>query len=316
MAATTLAAVAGTRRYGIQPGLPSWVSATFLLERHLGALWAICFVPLNASLVWLFLGSYVIRMWALEAGYHRYFSHRSFCVSRAGQFVLALLGAQVGQRGALYWAYVHRLHHRTADTSHDYFSPVANSFAYAYIGWMRDSDHMKTDLDAIADFARFPELRWLNRFQHAVMLATGGFIALAGYLGWFGSAVTWWSALAWGYFVPLTLVTHSVLLINTLCHYSRLPGGYRRYETPDASLNRHLLSFLTLGAAYHNNHHRAAALARAGFAWYEIDVTYYSLRLLQVLGLVRDVKARIPEDIAVEGGLRPPRAPARAVGDP
>ena len=106
------------------------------------------------------------------------------------------------------------------------------------------------------------------------------------------------------YYVPLALVMHSVLLINTLCHYPKFPGGYRRYETADQSLNRPILSFLTLGAAYHNNHHRSASLARSGFAWYEIDVTYYSLRLLQAIGLVHDVKSKVSEELAIEGGFK------------
>lgn len=294
---------APARSLGQQAGAPAWVSQVFLLERHLGALVAVLFVPLNTSLALLCLASYCVRMWGLEACYHRYFSHRAFKTSRAGQVVLALIGAQTGQRGALYWSCVHRLHHRQADTARDFFSPITNSFWFAYGGWIRRPENLITHLDVVPDLAKYPELLWLNRMQHVIMLATALLIMAAGHAGWLGPDVDGWSALAWGYFVPVTLVTHSVLLINTLCHLPRFPGGYRRYETNDHSVNRHVLSFLTLGAGYHNNHHRVASLARSGFAWYEFDLTYYSLLLLQSLGLVWDVKGKVPEDVAREGGL-------------
>ena len=86
-----------------------------------------------------------------------------------------------------------------------------------------------------------------------------------------------------------------------------LPGGFRRFDTPDQSVNRPLLALLTLGGGWHNNHHRYAAPARAGFAWWEIDVAYCTLRVLEAFGVVRKVKGRLPDDVLRDGGLRPSR---------
>jgi stearoyl-CoA desaturase (delta-9 desaturase) len=83
-----------------------------------------------------------------------------------------------------------------------------------------------------------------------------------------------------------------------------LPGGYRRYDVADHSVNRPMLALLTLGAGFHNNHHRFASAARAGFAWYEIDITYGILRAMACVGMIRDVKGSIPDDVLIEGGLR------------
>jgi stearoyl-CoA desaturase (delta-9 desaturase) len=163
---------------------------------------------------------------------------------------------------------------------------------------------MATDLDRIPDFARFPELRWMNTWAQLVMVLTAIAIALAGHWGWFGGNVNGWSALGWGYFVPIVLVNHSIFSINVFCHLPRFPGAYRRFGTDDQSVNRSLLGIVTLGGGYHNNHHRYAQGARSGFAWFEIDGTYYILRALQAVGLIWDVKSKVPEEILKEGGIR------------
>jgi len=176
-------------------------------------------------------------------------------------------------------------------------------FARAYIGWFGASENSSTDLDEVPDFARFPELRWLNRWYLPIFYAGAASIFVCGYLGGFGPKVTGVSALLWGFYVPSFLQIHSIAMINTFGHMPKWVGGYRRFETPDGSMNRPVLALITGGAGWHNNHHRYPGLARAGFAWYEVDLTYYSLRFLEVLGLVRDVRRKIPHDIRREGRL-------------
>ena len=291
------------RRFGRQRGVPPWVIQLRIAIAATGGILAPILYPPTTPLVTLFVASYLIRMWATETVYHRYFSHRAYRAGRIAQFVLALLGTQNGQRGPLWWASLHRVHHQNADTALDPHSPTKRSFGHAFVGWLWDRRNADTNLDAIPDFARFPELRWINRNYALPFYAGGALLVLAGHSGWLGSDITGWSALLWGFFLPVTAALAGVALVNSTAHYPKLPGGFRRYETDDRSVNRPLLALATLGGGWHNNHHRYAVPARAGFAWWELDPCYYVLKLLEALRFVRDVKGAIPKEILREGGI-------------
>jgi stearoyl-CoA desaturase (delta-9 desaturase) len=295
---------AGAIDYGVRQGPPRWLVLVLVAERNLGALLALLLVPPNASLVALCAASYAIRLWGMEGAYHRYFAHRSYKAGRAVQFVLALIGLQAGQRGLLWWASRHRDHHKFADTDRDFHSPVTKPFGYAYGGWLADDANLVARLNDIPDFARYPELRWLDRHYQLVLYLGAALLFVAGHRGWLGSGINGWGALLWGFYLPVALVMHAVSSVNTLCHMPRLPLNYRRYATPDHSTNRPLLALLTLGTGWHNNHHRYAAAGRAGFAWYEFDVVYYVLRFLNAVGVIRELKSRVPPEILEEGGIR------------
>jgi len=291
------------RRYGVQKSAPPWVVQARIAVATLGGVLAPMLYPPTKALVLLFVVSYVVRMWATESVYHRYFSHRAFRAGRAVQCLLALLGTQSGQRGPLWWASKHRLHHQAADEPDDPHSPNVHGFRYAFIGWLWDRRSADTDLDAIPDYARFAELRWINRYYALPFYGGGALLVLAAHLGWLGPGITAGGALLWGFFLPVTAVLLGVALVNSLCHMPGVPGGFRRYDTADRSMNRPLLALATLGGGWHNNHHRYAKPARAGFAWWELDPAYYVLRILEALRLVRDVKGRIPVDVLREGRL-------------
>lgn len=295
------------RRYGVQKSAPPWVVQLRIAIATVGGVLAPILYSPTRALVLVFVVSYVVRMWATETVYHRYFSHRAFRAGRGMQFVLALLGTQNGQRGPLWWASKHRLHHQGADLAGDPHSPAVRGFGYAFIGWLWDRRSADTDLDAIPDYARFAELRWINQYYAIPFYGGGALLVLAAYLGWLGPGVTAGAALLWGFFLPVTAVLLGVSLVNSLCHMPDVPGGFRRYETADRSVNRPLVALATLGGGWHNNHHRYAAPARAGFAWWELDPAYYVLRLLEVLRLVHDVKGRLPDDVLRDGGLAGPR---------
>jgi stearoyl-CoA desaturase (delta-9 desaturase) len=225
----------------------------------------------------LALALYVPRMFFVTAGNHRYFSHRSYRTSRAFQFVLALCSVSVGQRGVLWWASHHRRHHRLSDKPGDVHSP-REGFWWAHMGWMLSAlNHgTETDLNSVKDLARYPELRWLERFWMvppvAVALLT---LALGGGFG-----------LVWGFFVCQVLFWHATFTINSLSHVF----GTRRFETRDDSRNNFWLALLTFGEGWHNNHHSKPGRARQGMPWWEIDLTYYGLRLLAAVGLVWDLR--------------------------
>jgi stearoyl-CoA desaturase (delta-9 desaturase) len=292
-----------TTRYDRQRGVPPWVVQLRIAVATAGGVLAPIFYPPTTTLLVLFVSSYLFRMWATEAIYHRYFSHRSYQASRGVQFLLAVLGTQSGQRGPLWWGSIHRVHHQVADSTLDPHSPTHKSFSHAFIAWLWDKRSSDTDLDAIPDFARFRELRWLNKNYALPFYGGGVLLVLAGQLGWLGPGVSGGSALLWGFFLPVTAVLFGVALVNSTAHSPHLPAGFRRYQTRDHSVNRPLLALITLGGGWHNNHHRYAVPARAGFAWWELDVTYVILVFLETLGVVRNVKRKIPDDILREGGL-------------
>jgi stearoyl-CoA desaturase (delta-9 desaturase) len=214
-------------------------------------------------------------MFAITAGYHRYFSHRSYKTSRAFQFVLAVAGTTSVQKGVLWWAANHRKHHKFADLEDDIHSPMQSGFWWSHVGWIIGPDYEATDLDRVPDLAKYPELRWLNEHFLVPPIALAVVLFLAGGLQW----------LVWGFFISTTLLWHATFTINSLAHQY----GTRRYDTPDTSRNNVWLALLTMGEGWHNNHHCFMNSARQGFFWWEIDLSYYALRILAAVGIVWDM---------------------------
>ena len=240
-----------------------------------------------------------LRMFGLTAGYHRYFSHRSFGTSRAFQFVLAFLGCAAAQMGPLWWAAHHRHHHRHSDTHEDVHPPGVKGFFWAHMGWVMSPSNEATRLDLVPDLTAYPELRWINR-HHYVPPATLIVVLLA-----LGAALQAWAPglgtgpgqlVAWGFFASTTVLYHVTFAVNSFGH----TFGRRRYETGDDSRNNWLVALLTAGEGWHNNHHRYPGSARQGFYWWEVDATHYALTALSWLGVVWDL--RQPSAAVLEEG--------------
>jgi len=247
------------------------------------AFWAVhlaCLLAFYTGVTWsafaVCLALFWLRMFGITAGYHRYFSHRSYKTGRAFQFVLALLGTLSVQKGVLWWAGNHRVHHKFSDQEGDVHSPIQRGFWWSHAGWILAEDYEETLFDRIPDMAKYPELRWLNEHYLAppVGLAVGLFLV---------GGLTW---LVWGFFISTTVLWHSTFTINSLAHVF----GSRRYETSDQSRNNIWLALLTMGEGWHNNHHRFMNSARQGFFWWEIDASYYVLVALSWLGVVWDLQ--------------------------
>ncbi len=221
-------------------------------------------------------GSYLLQTFGITAGYHRYFAHHAFKTSRVFQFVLGWLGCAAMQNGPLWWASSHRRHHRFSDRPGDPHSPLLGGFWHAHLGWVLSGENDRPDLANVREFSRFPELRLLDRFKWIPTLVTGAVCALA--LGW--------PAFVWGFAIATTLAFHAPLFVNSLGHMR----GSRRFETSDSSRNNAILAALVLGEGWHNNHHYDPSSARHGFAWWEIDVTYYAIWSLSKIGVVWDVR--------------------------
>ena len=235
----------------------------------------------------LALGLYLPRIFFVTGAYHRYFSHRSYKTSRWFQFVLAFGATATGQKGPLWWAAHHRIHHKLSDAPGDLHSVVQQGFWWAHHGWILARDLEDTDLSTIKDFTKYPELVWLNRWWMLPPLAVA---ALTYALGGF-------EVFVWGFCVSQVLCWHGTFTINSLSHL----WGRRRYATDDHSRNNFVLALITLGEGWHNNHHHYQVAARQGFYWWEIDGTYYVLKLLAAVGLVWDlhgVPAHVREAVA------------------
>ena len=274
---------------------------------HAGCL-AVLWVGWSWTAVALAAALYFVRMFAITGFYHRYFSHRTFHTSRWMQFAFAVLGNTSVQRGALWWAAVHRHHHKHADQEHDVHSPGLSGFWWAHIGWMTSSKNFPTDYGVIRDLAKFPELVFLNRFDLVVPAIFGALLfALGEILRWLapGLGTTGGQLFVWGFFVSTVVLLHGTLLINSLAHVF----GSRRFATDDDSRNNLLLALITLGEGWHNNHHRYMGTARQGFYWWEIDITYYALTALSWTGLIWDLK---PVPVSIYEEARQPRGSADA----
>ncbi|MDH3284153.1 MAG: acyl-CoA desaturase [Acidobacteriota bacterium] len=273
-----------------------WLGTVPMVLYHLGCL-GVLFTGVSVPAVLLFVAVYWTMMFGITAGFHRYFSHRSFRTSRGFQFVLAFLGTMAAQMGPLWWASHHRRHHRYSDTEHDAHSPRLRGFLWAHVGWIFDRAHVRTDERYVKDWLEYPELRWIDRHRYVPPLVLGlacfllgaGLGAVSPGLGASGLQLV-----VWGFFVSTTVCYHVTFCINSVTHLV----GRRRFETEDGSRNVALLALLTMGEGWHNNHHRFPSSERHGVAWWEIDLTHYVLTLLSKVKIVWGIKLATPEMIA------------------
>lgn len=263
--------------FHVLPFLAIWTGATWFD-------WLLCF------------GLYFLRMFFVTGVYHRYFAHRTYKTSRIFQFIMAFMAETSVQKGVLWWAANHRNHHRYSDTPQDPHSAKVYGFWYSHIGWIIGPDFKKTHYNIIGDYAKYKEIRWIDKnYMIPPLLLALGVMALGGWAN--GGSVTamfthGWSTLLIGFFLSTVILFHGTFSINSLMHVI----GRQRYETGDESRNSIWLALLTLGEGWHNNHHYYQSTVRQGFFWWEIDITYYILKMLSWVGLIWDMKG-VPSHI-------------------
>lgn len=252
-----------------------------------------CFAAVWTGVSWWAVGLcfalYFVRMFAITAGYHRYFSHRSYRMGRVMQFIMAFLAMTSAQKGVIWWSSHHRHHHKHSDTEDDVHSP-RHGFWHSHLGWIVGTDHDHVRTEWVRDLMKFPELRWLDRHVVLPPFVMGLVVWLA--FGWQGLVV--------GFLWSTVLTWHGTFTINSLSHVF----GRKRYETGDDSRNNWLLALITMGEGWHNNHHHYQRSTNQGFRWWEIDVTFYILWMLSKVGLVSDLQ-RAPRHIVT--GERHPK---------
>jgi stearoyl-CoA desaturase (delta-9 desaturase) len=245
-------------------------------------------------------------MFGITAGFHRYFSHRTFKTTRIFQFFLAFLGTASAQKGPLWWAAHHRHHHKHSDTEKDVHSPVKRSFWWSHVGWILSNRFKATNVTMVKDLVKYPELKFLNDYHLlppiALAGATYGTGALLDYYFPF-LGTSGFQFLVYGFIVSTVLLYHGTFTVNSLAHVF----GKRRFETKDDSRNNWFISLITLGEGWHNNHHRFPSSERQGFYWWEFDVSHYMLKVLSWCRIVWDLRVP-PNRVYAEANVfkRPP----------
>jgi stearoyl-CoA desaturase (delta-9 desaturase) len=258
----------------------NWKASIPFLLVHVLAVAGTIYFGITWKALILFVALVWGRVWFITAGYHRYFAHRTFKTNRAFQLFLAVGGAMCVQKGPLWWAGHHRNHHRYSDTEVDVHSPL-RGFWWSHVGWILCDKYKDTPYDKIRDFAKFPELRFVEKHQ-AWFPWTLGVISFL---------IAGWPGLFFSFFLGTVVLWRNTFLVNSLAHVM----GRRRYVTDDTSRNSLLIAITTLGEGWHNNHHYYQASARNGFFWWELDVTWYVLKALSWVGIVKDLKVPTKE---------------------
>jgi fatty-acid desaturase len=254
------------------------ITAGFMVAFHVGAVaafWYISWTNVLVALVlhWLAVG------FGISLGYHRLHTHRGFKTSKAFEYFLAVCGTLTLEGGPLFWVATHRQHHQLSDHEGDPHSPRDGGF-WAHMGWILfgDAHHNNTVLMAkyAPDLAADPFYHWLNTW-HWLPLTVLGFTLLA---------VGGWGLVFWGIALRVVVGLHATWLVNSATHM----WGSRRFETRDDSRNSWWVALLTFGEGWHNNHHAHPVSARHGLEWYEFDISWITLKLLNAVGVVRDLK--------------------------
>ncbi|WP_444996012.1 acyl-CoA desaturase [Aliikangiella sp. IMCC44359] len=262
------------------------------------AVFAVIWVGFSWFAFWTAVTLYLIRMFAITGFYHRYFSHKNFKTSRLVQFIFAFIASTSAQRGPLWWASHHRIHHAKSDTLLDPHSPKHKGFFWSHTLWFLSDKNFSTNFSKIKDFAQYKELVWLDRFDFfaptllAISLYLAGEIIAKFHPQYETNGL---QLLVWGFFISTVILYHATYTINSLAHRF----GQKRFKTKDDSRNNSLLAILTLGEGWHNNHHYYPGTVRQGFQWWEIDITFYLLKIMSWFGLVWDLKP-IPQRVKNE----------------
>jgi stearoyl-CoA desaturase (delta-9 desaturase) len=263
---------------GKQPLTLSWINVAFFGTIHALALLAPWFFSWPALGVTIFL-HWLFGSIGICLGYHRLLSHRSFQVPKWLEYAIATLGALALQGGPIFWVAGHRLHHAyTEDEDKDPYSSK-RGFWWSHMQWILyprpEFFEPETYKRFAPELARDPFYCWLNHYFLLLQIPLGILLYVLG----------GWSFVIYGIFARLVLLWHSTWLINSATHL----WGYRNFKLDDNSRNLWWAAILTYGEGWHNNHHADPKVAKAGLTWWEIDMTWWAIKVLQTLGLAKKV---------------------------
>ena len=269
-----------------QTGL-NWITAIAMTGFHVGAVAALFYMDAGAMLA-AFILYYAGGMLGIGMGYHRLLTHRGYKTPKWVEYFLTFCGTLALEGGPIFWVATHRLHHQHSDTDDDPHTPHHGGF-WAHMGWILFGQGHHNDTELMSryapDLGADPFYRWLNTY-HWVPLTTLGLVTLA--LGG-------WPMVLWLVFFRVTAGLHATWLVNSATHM----WGSRRFQTKDDTRNSWWVAVLTFGEGWHNNHHAHPTSARHGLAWYEFDLTWLQIKLLERFGIAQRVRV-----VDVEGRQR------------
>jgi stearoyl-CoA desaturase (delta-9 desaturase) len=253
----------------------------------------------------LLFGMYILTAIGITVGFHRLFTHRAFETNRALQFVFAVLGSMAVQGPLLEWVALHRRHHQHSDDAEDPHSPhhqgsgiwgVVHGLWHAHLGWMFAPK--PPDLQQYVKDLRQSKLLRAASALFPLWVLAGLLIPTA--IGWLliGTPSGAWTGFVWGGLVRILFVHHVTWSINSVCHV----WGRQPFKSHDESRDNALFGVFGLGEGWHNTHHAFPTSARHGLRWWQIDVSYWVIRGMELMGLAWNVK--LPSRAAIARGTR------------
>jgi len=255
----------------------NWVNTLFFIALHIGALLA--FLPSNFS--WTAVGVAFLLYWisgglGVTLGFHRLVTHRSFVTPKWLEYLLVLCGTLACQGGPIEWVGTHRIHHLHSDTENDPHDSN-KGFWWSHIGWLIFQSPSQSQIPRFTkDIGEDPVYQFLQKNFIFIQIALGAVLLFLG----------GWSFVVWGIFARIVWVYHCTWLVNSATH----KFGYQSYESGDRSTNCWWVAVLVFGEGWHNNHHAYQYSARHGLEWWEIDMTWMTIQLLEVFGLATNIK--------------------------
>jgi stearoyl-CoA desaturase (delta-9 desaturase) len=274
---------------GAKPGRydrVSLITGFFMTCFHAGAIWAL--VDFTWSGVLVLLATYYVSLaWGIGMSYHRLLTHRSYRTPKAVEYFLTICATLALEGGPLFWVATHRQHHQHSDADSDPHTPRHGGF-WAHIGWIMFGTMEHNDINRTSkyapDLAKDPFHRWISVYHWLPLTMLGVGLWIAG----------GWNWVLWGVFLRTTIGLHVTWLVNSATHL----WGKRRFATRDDSRNNWWVALLSFGEGWHNNHHAHPTSAAHGLAWYELDLTYWHIRALELVGLATHVRrARVNEAV-------------------
>jgi stearoyl-CoA desaturase (delta-9 desaturase) len=261
---------------------PNWITGIALLAIHVGALLALfpAFFSWSGLVVAIVISNLTGAL-GVTLCYHRTLTHRALRMVRPLEYATAIMGALAFQGDPINWVATHRIHHAHADRRGDPHS-IRRGLTWAHVSWLfRTNENIPTDQQA----KRYTPDLWPDPVYQALRyLYVPMQIGLAALLFVLGG----WSWVVWGIFVRLVFTYHATWLVNSAAH----AFGYRTYRTPDRSVNSWFVALVSWGEGWHNNHHAFPFSARHGLKWFEIDCTWWAIKLMAAVKLVD--KVRVP----------------------
>ena len=271
-----------------------WVNTLFLtLTPVIGVILSWIYFKghgLEYSQILLAIGFYFITGIAVTAGYHRLLSHRAYSAGKIVKFLYLLFGAAAFQNSALKWAADHRIHHRHVDGDKDPYN-INKGFFYAHIGWIFFKEESSEEVHYPKDLLNDKLVMWQHRNYLAIAIIVG--FVLPTIIGYFmGSAL---GGLALAGLLRIVLVHHCTFFINSLCHIV----GTRPYTDTNTARDSFIMALFSYGEGYHNYHHYFPSDYRNGIRWYHFDPTKWLIKVLSIIGLVKDLK-KVPEKLILQ----------------